>query len=457
MGLGPHNVSVSPIDYRYGRPEAKAIWSREGRHSRQLAVERALVSAHAKMGRVSAEHDDEIGRISVPEIVTADRVDEIEQITRHDIMALTKAMAEQAGDAAWCIHLGATSNDIVDTAVALQIKDSLRMQKEALSALISTLSDLARRERDTVMLGRTHGQAAVPITFGLKIAVFIDEFVRHYERLLEAEGRVTAGKFLGAVGTGAAQGDGAMELQRLILESLGLSVPVATTQVVGRDRYIEWVSWMANTATSVEKLLQEIRNLQRSEIAEVSEWFDVKNQVGSSTMAHKRNPITAENACGLARIVRSMIIPSYENALLWHERDLANSSAERFTLSHSMILLDDILWKCNRVMSRCVVDQERMLANIKSQHGLVMAEKVMLALVDVGMHRDAAHEALRVASMKALNDGCNLLETCMLDVQIMELMSEAELVELFDPRGHLGVSGEIVDAAIGRAESVLSR
>ena len=456
MDLDPHNVSVSPIDYRYGRPEAKAIWSREGRHSRQLAVERALVSAHAKMGRVSAEHDEEIGRISVPEIVTADRVDEIEQVTRHDIMALTKAMAEQAGDAAWCIHLGATSNDIVDTAVALQIKDSLMMQKEALSTLIGTLSELAGRERDTVMLGRTHGQAAVPITFGLKIAVFIDEFVRHYERLLEAEGRVTAGKFLGAVGTGAAQGDGAMELQGVILESLCLTVPVATTQVVGRDRYIEWVSWMANTATSVEKLLQEIRNLQRSEIAEVSEWFDVKNQVGSSTMAHKRNPITAENACGLARIVRSMIIPSYENALLWHERDLANSSAERFTLSHSMILLDDILWKCNRVMSRCTVDQERMLANIEAQHGLVMAEKVMLALVDVGMHRDAAHEALRVASMKALSDGSNLLETCKLDAQIMSLVSEAELVEMFDPRGHLGHSGEIVDATISRAESVLS-
>jgi len=448
-------VSVSPLDYRYGRPEAKAIWSREGRHARQLAVERALVSAHAKMGRVSAEHDDEIGRISVPEIVTADRVDEIEQVTRHDIMALTKAMAEQAGEAAWCIHLGATSNDIVDTAVALQIKDSLRMQKEALSTLIQTLSDLAARERDTVMLGRTHGQAAVPITFGLKISVFIDEFVRHYERLLEAEARVTAGKFLGAVGTGAAQGNGAMELQRIILESLGLSVPVATTQVVGRDRYIEWVSWMANTATSVEKLLQEIRNLQRSEIAEVSEWFDVENQVGSSTMAHKRNPITAENACGLARIVRSMIIPSYENALLWHERDLANSSAERFTLSHSMILLDDILWKCNRVMSRCVVDQERMLVNIESQKGLVMAEKVMLALVDVGMHRDEAHEALRVASMKALSDGCNLFDACKLDAQIMDLVSESALALMFDPRGHLGVSGEIVDATISRAQSVV--
>lgn len=449
-------MSVSPIDYRYGRPEAKAIWSREGRHARQLAVERALVAAHAKMGRVSAEHDEVIGRISVPEIVTADRVEEIEEVTRHDIMALTKAMAEQAGEAAWCIHLGATSNDIVDTAVALQIKDSLDIQKESLSTLIKTLSNLAARERNTVMLGRTHGQAAVPITFGLKIAVFVDEFVRHYERLLEAEARLTAGKFLGAVGTGAAQGEGAMDLQRIILESLGLTVPVATTQVVGRDRYIEWVSWMANTATSVEKLLQEIRNLQRSEIAEVSEWFDVKNQVGSSTMAHKRNPITAENACGLARIVRSMIVPSYENALLWHERDLANSSAERFTLSHSMILLDDILWKCNRVMSRCVVDQDRMLENIESQRGLVMAEKVMLALVDFGMHRDAAHEALRVASMKAVEDGSNLLDACMLDPEIIDLVSEAELVELFDPRGHLGVSAEIVDAAIARADSVIS-
>ena len=443
-------MSVSPLDYRYGRIEAKEIWSREGRHSRQLAVERALVRAHMKMGRVSEEHDQEIGRISVPEVVTADRVDEIERETRHDIMALTKAMAEQAGEAAWCIHLGATSNDIVDTAVAMQIRDSVILQKTVLGSLITTLSDLAERERDTVMLGRTHGQAAVPITFGLKIAVFVDEFVRHLERLSEIEGRITAGKFLGAVGTGAAQGEGALELQSLILLDLGLTVPVATTQVVGRDRYIEWVSWMANTATSVEKILQEIRNLQRSEIAEVSEWFDVEKQVGSSTMAHKRNPITAENACGLARIVRSMIVPSYENALLWHERDLANSSAERFTLSHSMILLDDILVKCDTVMSRCVVDKDRMRDNIDSQNGLVMAEKVMLALVDEGMHRDVAHEALRTASMLSLNKRINLHEACKLDSEITALISGDALEALFEPSSHLGVSGELVDAAVKR-------
>lgn len=448
-------MSVSPLDYRYGRAEAKEIWSREGRHTRQLDVERALVWAHCQLGRVTAEHYDMIADIADPGIVTADRVDEIEAETRHDIMALTKAMAEKAGEAAWCIHLGATSNDIVDSAVALQIRDSIRLQRAMLKQLLSTLCDLAERERDTVMLGRTHGQAAVPITFGLKIAVFVDEFRRHLVRLDELEARVITGKFLGAVGTGAAQGEHAKELQRLILEHLGLTVPVATTQVVGRDRYIEWVGWMANVAASVEKLLQEVRNLQRSEIAEVGEWFDVEKQVGSSTMAHKRNPITAENASGLARIVRAMIIPSYQNALLWHERDLANSSSERFTLSHAMILLDDILGKSDRVMGKCVVDAERMLANIESQNGLVMAEKLMLALVDAGMHRDQAHEVLRNASMVAVAEGRHLREVCGEDADITAAFSAEELDNLFNPMSHLGVSGEIVDESVALARSAI--
>ena len=448
-------MSVSPLDYRYGRPEAKEIWSREGRHSRQLEVERALVWAHCQLGRVSAEHYDMIADISDPGIVTADRVDEIEAETRHDIMALTKAMAEKAGEAAWCIHLGATSNDIVDSAVALQIRDSIKLQRQSLKTLLATLSDLAERERDTVMLGRTHGQAAVPITFGLKIAVFVDEFRRHLVRLDELESRAITGKFLGAVGTGAAQGENAKELQQLILQHLGLTVPVATTQVVGRDRYIEWVGWMANVAASVEKLLQEVRNLQRSEIAEVGEWFDVEKQVGSSTMAHKRNPITAENASGLARIVRAMIIPSYENALLWHERDLANSSSERFTLSHAMILLDDILAKSDRVMGKCVVDVDRMLANIESQNGLVMAEKIMLALVDEGIHRDQAHEILRAASMVAVAENRHLREVCGEDEAVTSAFTSDELDQLFDPSSHLGVSGEIVDETIALARAMI--
>ena len=448
-------MSVSPLDYRYGRDEAKHIWSREGRHTRQLEVERALVWAHCQLGRVSVEDYDRVADIADPGIVTADRVDEIEAETKHDIMALTKAMAEAAGDAGWCIHLGATSNDIVDSAVALQIKDSIVMQRNALKQLMGTMCEIAERERDTVMLGRTHGQAAVPITFGLKVAVWVDEFSRHLERLGELASRATTGKFLGAVGTGAAQGDQAFELQSLIMGELGLGTPVATTQVVGRDRYIEWVGWMANVATSVEKVLQEVRNLQRTEIAEVAEAFDTDKQVGSSTMAHKRNPITSENACGLARIVRSMIVPSYENALLWHERDLANSSAERFTLSHSMILLDDILAKTDRVLSNLVVDSSRMRANIDSQKGLVMAEKVMLALVDRGVARDEAHEMLREASMVALSSGDTLEAVCAKDSGISGIFDSAELSDLFRPEGHLGHSGRIVDEAVARARTML--
>mgnify|MGYP000417929160 FL=1 len=448
-------MTVSPLDYRYGRDEAKHIWSREGRHARQLEVERALVWAHCQLGRVSAEDYDKIADIADPGIVTADRVDEIERETRHDIVALTKAMAEVSGQAGWCIHLGATSNDIVDSAVALQIKDSIQMQQGILKRLLSTMCDIAERERDTVMLGRTHGQAAVPITFGLKVAVWVDEFNRHLDRLDELTARATTGKFLGAVGTGAAQGEDAFELQALILTELGLGVPVATTQVVGRDRYIEWVGWMANVATSVEKILQEVRNLQRSEIAEVAEAFDTDKQVGSSTMAHKRNPITSENACGLARIVRSMIVPSYENALLWHERDLANSSAERFTLSHSMILLDDILAKTDKVLSNLVIDSGRMRANIDAQKGLVMAEKVMLALVDRGVARDEAHEMLREASMVALSSGDTLEAVCAKDSGISDIFDSAELSDLFRPEGHLGHSGRIVDEAVARARTML--
>ena len=338
-------MAFCPLDYRYGSQDFKDIWSERGRHERQIDVERALIWAHWQMGRVTEEDYRIIEAISNPEDVTKERVSEIEAQTKHDIMALTKAMAEAAGDAGWCIHLGATSNDIVDTAVALQLRDSIVLLRNSLKKLIKQTAELADREKATVMLGRTHGQAAVPITFGLKVAVWLDELVRQLIRLDEAEPRIAVGKFLGAVGTGAAQGVRALELQELILTHLGLGVPLVTTQVVGRDRYIEYVSWLANVACTCEKILQEVRNLQRSEISEAGEGFDVSKQVGSSTMAHKKNPIKSENASGLARIVRSFIIPTYENALLWHERDLANSSSERFTLSHASTLCEDVMEK----------------------------------------------------------------------------------------------------------------
>ena len=444
-----------PLDYRYGDQSFKRIGSDIGRHERQVEVERALVWAHCELGRVSAEDYAAVEAISNPEHVRIERVAEIEAETRHDIMALTKAMAEAAGDAGWCIHLGATSNDIVDTAVALQLRDSMIMLRSALCELILVTANLAERERDTVMLGRTHGQAAVPITFGLKVAVWLDEMRRHLVRIDEAAPRIAVGKFLGAVGTGAAQGDDARELQRLILEHLGLGVPLATTQVVGRDRYVEYVSWLANVATTCEKILQEIRNLQRSEIAEAGEGFDVKKQVGSSTMAHKKNPIKSENASGLARIVRSFIIPTYENALLWHERDLANSSSERFTLSHSSALCHDVMVKTMQVLTNLWVDAERMLENIDAQRGLVMAEKIMIELVDKGVARDDAHEILRTASFTAVDTGENLRDVCGRTDALTSVFSAEEMDAMFDPSSHIGVSGEIVDEAVALARTAI--
>jgi len=446
-------MAFCPLDYRYGCQEFKEIWSELGRHQRQLEVERALIFAHNKLGRVSDEDYAKIVEIANPEVVTKERVSEIEAETRHDIMALTKAMAEAAGEAGWCIHLGATSNDIVDTAVALQLRDSIVLLREQLVQLISICADVAERERDTVMLGRTHGQAAVPITFGLKAAVWLDELRRHLVRLDEATPRIAVGKFLGAVGTGAAQGKNARELQTIILEHLGLGVPLATTQVVGRDRYIEYVHWLGNTATTCEKILTEIRNLQRSEIAEAGEGFDVKKQVGSSTMAHKKNPIKSENASGLARIVRSFIVPSHENAVLWHERDLANSSSERFTLSHGSALCEDVIAKTKQVLTNMWVDADRCMENIKSQRGLVMAEKVMIEIVDHGIPRDEAHEILRTASFEAIEKKEELLDICLRTPALSAAFSAEELTAMFDPMNHIGFAQEIVDEAVELARN----
>ncbi|MBT7937860.1 MAG: adenylosuccinate lyase [Euryarchaeota archaeon] len=449
------SILACPLDYRYGCDDFKIIWSEEGRHSRQLEVERALIWAHWQLGRVSEADYRVIESIAIPEKTTKERVSEIEAETRHDIMALTKAMAESAGEAGWCIHLGATSNDIVDTAVALQLRDSIAILRKQLCKLMTVTANLAQRERDTVMLGRTHGQAAVPITFGLKVAVWLDELRRHLIRLDEAIPRICVGKFLGAVGTGAAQGKDARKLQQMILEHLGLGVPLATTQVVGRDRYIEYMGWLCNVSATCEKVLQEVRNLQRSEIAEAGEGFDIKKQVGSSTMAHKKNPIKSENACGLARVVRSFMMPTWENALLWHERDLANSSAERFTLSHASILLEDVLAKTADVLTNLWVDGDRMQKNISDQKGLLMAEKVMLELVDKGVSRDEAHEILRNASMKAIAEDRELQDICENNDVVASRFSQEELDFMFDPKNHIGVSGELVDEAVELARSMV--
>ena len=340
---------VSVLDYRYGTEEMRDVFRANSYLNFLLEVEATLAEAQAELGIVPKEAADQI-RNGIP-LVRRERVEEIESEINHDVMAVVKGLEEQVGEAGKWIHFGATSYDIVDTARALQHKRAINLIQEALSNLIASIGKLAEEHKDTVMLGRTHGQWATPITFGLKMAVFASELARHMERLIQLKPRILTGKFLGAVGSGAAMHPNTLKVQSSVCEKLDLNEPLATTQILGRDRIAEVIAWGANLATSIEKFTLEVRNLQRSDIGEVAEAFNIEKQVGSSTMAQKKNPITSENVGGLARIVRSVLYSSYENNLQWHERDLANSSNERIILPQFYILLEFITKKTENVFS----------------------------------------------------------------------------------------------------------
>src|SRR5512136_717823 len=416
---------VCPLDYRYGRKEIKNIFGEEQRLQYLLNVEAALARAHAKVGNIPESVADEITKKASVRIVKVERVRKIESETKHDIMAITRALAEQTkGDAGKYIHLGATSYDIVDTANALQFADSLELISKCLKELRKTFVDLAIKHKKTVMVGRTHGQHTIPITFGLKMAGYAMEVDRHLERLFECKSRLLVGKLSGAVGTGAALGLKALKLQEEMIKELKLGIEDASTQIVCRDRYNELLGVLCNIATSMEKFATEVRNLQRDEIGEVAEAFEAKKQVGSSTMPHKRNPITCEQICGLSRLVRGFIIPTYENAVQWHERDLCNSSSERFIIPHSLIMTDWIVFQMNKVFKDLQVYPERMRENLENSKGLPMAEAVMTKLVEKGMGRGDAHELVRTCSLKAVSENKQLLSILAENPKIAKLLKK---------------------------------
>jgi len=277
------------------------------------------------------------------------------------------------------------------------------------------------------------------------MAVYAMEIDRHIERMHECKSRLLVGKMSGAVGTGAALGKKALEIQQFVMKELGLGVEEASTQIVGRDRYIEILSILANIASSLEKFATEIRNLQRDEIGEVAEAFEEKKQVGSSTMPHKRNPITCEQICGLARVIRGFLIPAFENAVQWHERDLCNSSSERFIIPHAFILTDWIIYKMTNVFKNLRVFPEKMRENIEKSKGLTMAEAVMIKLVEKDMSRSDAHELLRKNSLKAVSQNKHLKDILLSDKKITSLLSKKEIEETVKPENYLGVSKKIVE------------
>jgi len=444
---------VCPLDYRYGRKEIKAIFGEEQRLQYLLDVEAALVKAHSIVGNIPKEAAEEIAKKAHNTIVKVQRVKEIELETKHDIMAVTKALAEVCDkDAAKYIHLGATSYDIVDTANALQFMQAIKYITGSLKDLRSALLKLIKKHQHTVMLGRTHGQHTIPITFGLKMAGYAMEVERHLERVHEMKSRIYIGKLSGAVGTGAALGPHALELQKEMMKELHLGFEDVATQIVCRDRYNELLCCLANIATSMEKFATEIRNLQRDEIGEVAESFDVKKQVGSSTMPHKRNPITSEQVSGLARLVRGFMIPAFENAIQWHERDLCNSSNERFIIPHTFILTDWIIVKMTNVFENLQVFPERMRENMNISKGLPMAESLMTALIEKGMGRGDAHELMRKTAIQAVQENSSLKDMFLSDKNNLKLISKEEIEYALNPENYLGATDQIIERVIKKLE-----
>ena len=444
---------VCPLDYRYGREELKEIFGEKRRLQFLLDVEAALARAHAKVGNIPQDAADEISRKASVDYVNVDRVKEIESETKHDIMAVTRALSEVCSeDAGKYIHLGATSYDIVDTANALQFADATDYIKKGLKELRKTLVDLAKKHKNTVMLGRTHGQHTIPITFGLKMAGYAMEIDRHLERMFECKNRLLVGKLSGAVGTGAALGEHALKLQEIMLQDLKLGVEDVSTQIVIRDRYNELISVLCNIATSLEKFSTEIRNLQRDEIGEVAEAFETKKQVGSSTMPHKRNPITSEQISGLARVVRGFMTPAFENSIQWHERDLCNSSSERFILPHSLILTDWIIYQTNIVFKNLKIFPNRMLKNMEISKGLPMAESLMTTLINKGMGRGDAHELMRKTALKAVELDKTLKEVFLEKNEKLKLLTSGEVDDALNPYNYLGASEKIVERVVKKLE-----
>jgi adenylosuccinate lyase len=444
---------VCPLDYRYGREKIKSIFGEEKRLQFLLDVEAALTQAHAAIGNIPKDAADEISKKASVKFVKVKRVKEIELETKHDIMAVTRALSEVCkGDAGKYIHLGATSYDIVDTANALQFMEATKILSSSLKDLRNTLIDLAKKHKKTVMLGRTHGQHTIPITFGLKMAGYAMEIERHMERMYEMKSRIFIGKLSGAVGTGAALGEHALMLQEEMMKNLKLGFEDVATQIVCRDRYNELICNLANIATSMEKFSTEIRNLQRDEIAEVAEAFDAEKQVGSSTMPHKRNPITSEQVSGLARLIRGFLTPTFENAVQWHERDLCNSSNERFIIPHCLILTDWIVYQMNNVFRNLKVYKDRMLKNMEISKGLPMAESLMTTLIKKGMGRGEAHEIMRKTSLNAIKENISLKESFIKENKTLRLLDEKEINYALNPVNYLGATEQIINRVITKLE-----
>ena len=438
-------MAVHPIEERYGTKEMRAVWSEKNRFSCIVSAEVALAKAEARHGMIPEAAAEEIANKA--HNASLERAKEIELEISHDMMAIVKSITEVTGESGRWVHYGATSNDILDTATGLQLGQTLNLLEEKLQRLLAVLLKRADENKTLVCIGRTHGQHGVPTTYGLRFAIWASEVGRHIERLEQMRPRVVVGQMTGAVGTQAALGPKAMEVQASMMEFLGMRSVDVSNQVISRDRYAEYFMFCAGVATTLDKIGVEIRSLQRTEIGEVEEAFGA-NQVGSSTMPHKRNPIKSEQVCGLARIIRSAVEPALQNNTLWDERDLTNSSCERVLFPEASILTDHCLRLMATVIENLVINRAAIRRNLAFLHGINMAESVMIELTKKGMNRQDSHERIRLASMQALAEGRPLADVLGADPEIVRYCSKADIAGLLAPDAYIGTAVQQVERVV---------
>jgi adenylosuccinate lyase len=410
---------------RYTSPEMGAIWSDQRRYETWLQVELAAADAMAEKGIIPREEARDIRARAAFDVA---RIEDIERITQHDVIAFTTAVAEHVGPSARWLHFGLTSSDVIDTAQAIQMREGCDLIVKDIAGLMEAVRLRAEEHRRTPMIGRTHGVHAEPMTFGLKLALWYSELQRDLDRVLRAREVVSVGKLSGAVGTFAHLDP---EIEATVCQRLGLQPAPVSSQVIQRDRHAELMASLAITAASLEKFALEVRGLQKTEIGEVEEPFG-KGQKGSSAMPHKRNPIGCEQITGLARLVRANAHAAIENVALWHERDISHSSVERVILPDSFIAIDHMLRRFTRIVRDMVVYPERMRENLERSRGVVFSGTVLLELARRGVSREQAYEWVQRNAMRAFHEQRDFKELLLADRDLMGVMTEDDVRRAFD-------------------------
>jgi adenylosuccinate lyase len=407
-----------------------AIWSEQAQFEAWLEVEIAACEAWAKLGVIPVKDVKELRRSAT---FSVDRIHEIEETTKHDVVAFTRAVSETLGEEKKWVHYGLTSSDVVDTALALRLDRANALLHQGIERMISALKKRALEHKDTVMVGRTHGVHAEPTSFGLKMGLFYSEMLRNRERFEAAAEGIRFGKVSGAVGTFA---NIPIEIEEYVCERLGLQPAPISTQVLQRDRHAYYMATLALIGATLEKLAVEIRGLQKSEVREAEEFFS-KGQKGSSAMPHKRNPVSSENITGCARLLRGYMVSAYENVALWHERDISHSSVERVIVPDATILLDYMLHRMSGIVEKLLVYPENMLRNLEATHGLVFSQRVLLKLIDAGLSRETAYDLVQPLAMRAWEEQRSFREIVGENEQIRIHLSETDLDDAFDPSYHV--------------------